>query len=239
MTYSMKSIDNNSRINKDYEGIYASYPNFTIRPYLTDGHNNYCLITNTSDSTLYIDLGESYYLYNSQANRLFSNSITTTFGSGTVGTGVNVGSIANAVGIGGIAGEIANGINVGGNRTKGKSIQQIEERFISIPPKSNYKVNTYFTPISKSLLKKKKKGTYHYSEYSSDSHEYLFTYTFDINSQKMSISRNKLYLSQIDAGNNPSFKSNQYYRVKYRDNTGMWCLIGAIGGGVGLGLLCK
>lgn len=241
MTYSMRPSDNSGSVQQNNQGAVAVYSNFTIQPFIL-GDNSFCAITNKSNKTMIIDLGESYYIFNSQAQRLYSNRITTTYNSGSVGGGLNVGAVTNAVGIGGVVGEIANGVNVGGSKTNGKSVQEIEERFISIPPHSYRNIPVYFTPLAKSSFLKKK-GIYSYSEYQSASHEYLFSYTFDSNASSLSIARNKMWLSQIEVIRenyySPQTKSNQYYSYRDRNSLFWWLIIGPIAASVGLGLIIK
>lgn len=96
------------------------------------------VIYNISDSTMFIDMGESYSIdKQGQASRLYSNAVTSSFSSGTSSGSVNLGAIAGAFGIGGRVGGLLSGVSVGGASTGGSSVQTFEERYISVPPRSN------------------------------------------------------------------------------------------------------
>lgn len=94
-------------------------------------------VTNKTDKTMLIDLGESYCIKGgNEAERLFSNTVTTYSSSTSRGGALNLGAVAGAFGIHGIIGALASGVTVGGTGTEGSSIQIISERYVSIPPYS-------------------------------------------------------------------------------------------------------
>lgn len=214
-TYAGENIKGNAVM--DEEKMLADYGKFAIQ-YTSEGG---VTIINKSDSMMYIDMAESYYVNNGAAQQLYTNSVTTNFSSGSQGATVNLGSVTNALGVGGVVGTLAQGVNVGGNNTSGSSTQVFEERYISIPPLSRKSVKSVpFEPIhsgwgigSKALgisLSKDwpwkdthsksgyaKEGIYNYDKYSSPAQEYIFAYTFNPN-EKFQSTRDLFYVKTIE-----------------------------------------
>lgn len=205
-TYAGENIKGNAKM--DAEKMFADYGKFAIQ-YTSEGG---VTIINKSDSMMYIDMAESYYVNNGTAQQLYSNSVTTNFSSDTQGATVNLGSVANAFGVGGVAGKLAQGVNVGGNNTSGSSTQIFEERYISIPPLSRKSVKSVlFEPINSGKWGYRKeypwqntrtkagyvkKGIYNYDKYSSPAQEYIFAYTFNPN-EKFQSTRDLFYVKTI------------------------------------------
>lgn len=215
-TYAGENIKGNAVM--DEEKMLADYGKFAIQ-YTSEGG---VTIINKSDSMMYIDMAESYYVNNGTAKQLYTNSVTTNFSSGSQGATVNLGSVTNALGVGGVVGTLAQGVNVGGSNTSGSSTQVFEERYISIPPLSRKSVKSVpFEPIysgnwgigsselginsSKDSPWQEtqtkggytKKGTYNYDKYSSPAQEYLFAYTFNPN-EKFQSTRDLFYVKTIE-----------------------------------------
>lgn len=206
-TYAGENIKGNATM--DEEKMLADYGKFAIQ-YTSEGG---VTIINKSDSTMYIDMAESYYVNNGTAQQLYTNSVTTNFSSGSQGATVNLGSITNALGVGGVAGTLAQGVNVGGSNTSGSSTQVFEERYISIPPLSRKSVKSVlFGPLHNDTwglviklpswpetygVDGVKEGTYNYDRYSSPTHEYIFAYTFNPNG-KFQSSRDLFYVKTIE-----------------------------------------
>ena len=215
-TYAGENIKGNAVM--DEEKMLADYGKFAIQ-YTSEGG---VTIINKSDSMMYIDMAESYYVNNGTAQQLYTNSVTTNFSSGSQGATVNLGSVTNALGVGGVVGTLAQGVNVGGSNTSGSSTQVFEERYISIPPLSRKSVKSvFFEPvnsgkwgtsldIAERRLSKDwswqnthtkegyvKEGTYNYDKCSSPTQEYIFAYTFNPN-EKFQSTRDLFYVKTID-----------------------------------------
>lgn len=103
-------------------------------------------ISNTSNRTIYIDLGNSFITqFNGEAITMYTPSATTTTESKSGGVGVNLGAVSSALGVGGAAGTLAQGVNVGGGKTTGTSSVTYSQRIIAIPAKSSKVINQ--TPL--------------------------------------------------------------------------------------------
>lgn len=94
------------------------------------------VITNRSNSTVYIDLGNTFFICNGEGLRYYTPSAVTNTTSTTTGASVNMGAVAGALGVGGGLGQLASGINVGGAHTNIRSTTVFAERVLSIPPGS-------------------------------------------------------------------------------------------------------
>ncbi len=205
-TYAGENIKGNAVM--DEEKMLADYGKFAIQ-YTSEGG---VTIINKSDSMMYIDMAESYYVNNGAAQQLYTNSVTTNFSSGSQGATVNLGSVTNALGVGGVVGTLAQGVNVGGSNTNGSSTQVFEERYISIPPLSRKSVKSVlFEPVNSGHWgwgkehpwrethtgTYAKEGTYNYDKYSSPAQEYIFSYTFNPNG-KFQSTRDLFYVKTIE-----------------------------------------
>ena len=183
-TYTAENVKGNAEMNK--ERMIADYGQFAIQ-YTSEGG---VTIINKSDSTMYIDMGESFYIYDGVAQQIYSNSSTTDFSSET--RGLQMGGATKVTGIGG-APAVAGG-SWGRSNTSGSSRTSIEERYVSIPPMSRVQMKSFlFEPVNSMEWGKTKdqpwrearrnklvkEGTYHYDRYSSPTHEYVFAYTFN------------------------------------------------------------
>lgn len=101
-------------------------------------------IRNQSDRTLYIDLGNSFYIRMGQSVCYYIPSSTTTSSSSSAGAGVNLGSVAGALGVGGVVGQLARGVTVGGGNTNGTSNTTYAKRVISVPPHANVDLDAQY-----------------------------------------------------------------------------------------------
>ena len=151
-TYMTENIKGNAVV--DEKNMFVDYGKFEVQ-YTTKGD---VMIINKTDSTMYIDMAESYYIGNGDAQRLYTNSVTTNFSSGSKGATVNLGSVTNALGVGGVVGTLAQGVNVGGSNVSGLSTQVFEERYISIPPLSRKAVKSVSFPSVVSSVKELKES---------------------------------------------------------------------------------
>ena len=245
-TYGAENIKGNAVM--DADRLLADYGKFAIQ-YTSGGG---VTIINQSDSMMYIDMAESYYVNNGTAQQLYTNSVTTNFSSGTQGATVNLGSVTNALGVGGAVGKLAQGVNVGGSNTSGSSIQIFEERYISIPPLSRKSVKSVsFEPVNSGKWGQEfwqetqekndffgvcpKEGTYAYGKYHSPSQEYIFAYTFDPNG-KFQSTRDLFYVMKIEIDKSLKYKAEKANQITKYTKTGKDRgnnFVGALFGGVG------
>ena len=128
------SVTQNENISVQY-GIYTKFANteYNLGPYPTMRIK----VTNKSDKIIFLDLGTSFLKKNDVASVIYTPTITSTMTGKSVGTGVNVGSIANAVGIGGMVGTALGGVNIGGSKGSATTTTTYAQRFVSVPPKSS------------------------------------------------------------------------------------------------------
>lgn len=94
-------------------------------------------ITNKTDHPIYIDLGNTYKVLNN-TSYVWWDGTTVTETNNTSGEGnVFLGNVTNTLGIGGIIGKLAQGITLGGSKGKSVSIDQSQQRYLSIAPHSS------------------------------------------------------------------------------------------------------
>lgn len=118
-------------IHKDSEKKTAVYEKEEI------SWSNYALqfsIKNKTNRTLYIDLGNTFYISMGESCCLYVPSSTTSQASSSSGGSINLGTIADVLGVGGAAGTIANGVNVGRGATNGASSTIYAQRIVAIAP---------------------------------------------------------------------------------------------------------
>lgn len=189
-SYSINNLDKKGKI--DNNNFSVSYEDgFDI---LFDASGNFT-IRNNKDSVLYIDMGNSYFLDSeSQAERLFTNTVQTTYSSSTSGVGLNLGSVARVLGAGPITSALASGITVGGTNTTGVAIQKIEDQYIGIPPYASVKIK--FPTLGTDVPFEKKKGTFVYNK---PSESQILSYTYTSDNPKWTIVRNQFVLEKIVA----------------------------------------
>lgn len=250
ITYAAENVKGNAVM--DEANMLADYGKFAIQ-YTTKGD---ATIINKSDSMLYIDMAESYYVLNGTAQQLYTNSVTTNFASGSRGVTVNLGSVTNALGVGGVVGTLAQGVNVGGSNTSGSSTQVFEERYISIPPLSQKAVksgNFYlgertafteelymFSPSgSRPGIVRKRGISSNFEKGESPMHEYIFAYTFDPNASKFHSTRDMFYVKSIKGDDSLKDVNAQKNQFKWRDMTigDCWSLVGGVVGGIALEII--
>lgn len=213
-TYTTENVRGQATI--DNRNMLADYEKFVIQ-YSPYGD---VTIINKTDSTMFIDMAESYYVGNGVAERLYSNSVTTNYSSETSGATVNLGSITNALGIRGVAGTIAQGVNVGSSNTNGSSVQLFEERYISIPPLSQKSVKSVlFSDAHIKANNLQMNGIFKYDRNNSFSNEYIFSYTFDPNASGFLSTRDLIYISEIEKKNHIGvYKAKKFLRKSYNKN---------------------
>lgn len=97
-------------------------------------------LRNKTNSTIYVDLGNTFYITMGNAICYYVPSSTTTTQASSNGRGLNLGAVTGALGIGGVAGKLANGVTVGGSSTNVTSTVTFSQRVIAIPPLSSVKL---------------------------------------------------------------------------------------------------
>ena len=94
------------------------------------------VLKNKTDKTIYIDLGNTFFMRGSESSPYYIPSSTSSTSGKEGGVGLNVGSVAGALGIGGVAGALANGVNVGGGVSSSSTTTTYTQRIVAIPPMS-------------------------------------------------------------------------------------------------------
>ena len=93
-------------------------------------------IKNNTQKTVYIDLGNTFFVSGSVATAYYIPTTTSTVSSNSSGVGVNLGGVTGAMGIGGSVGKLANGITVGGGSNSTSVSVTYNQRVRAIPPLS-------------------------------------------------------------------------------------------------------
>ena len=102
------------------------------------------MIQNKTNNTLYLDLGNTFYVSMGQSFGYYVPTSTTTTNSSSSGVGINAGAIAGAMGLGGVAGKLAGGINFGGGSTNGTAVTTFSQRVVAIAPGSTYNLDPQY-----------------------------------------------------------------------------------------------
>ncbi len=144
-------------------------------------------IFNNSNNIIVVDLTNTFqisYFGNpnnpetqSIVHRKYRNETTAETEGASKGIGVNMGGITNALGIGGVIGSISNHINLGGGSTSSKTTLHTNERFVSIPPHTNYVIGDAYYSLDcgyYSDIKLNVGETIRFDEESSPNHIILF-----------------------------------------------------------------
>lgn len=101
-------------------------------------------VTNKSDRTVYIDLGNSFFTRMGQPQCYYVPSATSVTSISGSGASVNLGAVAGALGIGGVAGTLANGVSVGGGGSNGSTTVTYAQRVVTIPPRATVKLEPQY-----------------------------------------------------------------------------------------------
>ena len=94
------------------------------------------VLKNKTDKTVYIDLGNTFFMRGSESSPYYVPSATSSTRGKEGSVGLNVGSVAQAFGVGGSAGTIANGVNVGGGVSSSTTTTTYAQRVVAVPPMS-------------------------------------------------------------------------------------------------------
>ncbi|MBQ8703124.1 MAG: hypothetical protein IJ524_01960 [Bacteroidales bacterium] len=159
-------------------------------------------VYNETDSMLYIDLGESFFISHNElgtnygnAIKIYNNAVVTTTNIQSRSMNVNAGAVTRAVGAGPITQTVANGVNMGETSTSGTFVQTTEERFVGIPPhsRSNVKFFRMTRPSRYSL--ERKKGVYSKEDLMC---EHILTFSNNIDNPQWKKIRNKFYITRCE-----------------------------------------
>ena len=118
-------------------------------------------VKNKTSRTIFLDLGNSFFIRNNDAQAYYVPSKTTNYVGGSTGTGVNMGAVTGALGVGGTIGTLANGVNVSRTNTSGTSTEIFSQRVIAVPPMSSKSLDPQLF-VSKDFRLSK---LFHYVEY--------------------------------------------------------------------------
>ena len=188
MGYSILNQDNKGIVNdNDFSVMYQNA--FTIQ-YDAEGS---CLIRNNKDSTLFIDMAQSFWLNNEGiSSPLYNNTVTTTTSSSTSGTGVNLGGIARVLGAGPITQTLANSTVVTRSSTNGVTIMKYEDRYVAIPPFSSAYIS--FQTLGLNDPFKERCGNLPYDR---PSESQILSYTYSSDNPNWTMVRNQFVLNCI------------------------------------------
>lgn len=105
-----------------------------------NGTPSFCAIAvtikNRTGNTLYLDLGNTFFIRNGAPSPYYVPSATQTTTGTTAGTSVNMGAVAGALGVGGPVGTLARGVNVGNAKTSSTSVITYSQRVLALPAHS-------------------------------------------------------------------------------------------------------
>lgn len=101
-------------------------------------------IKNKSSQTLYLDLGNTFYVTVGKSYCYYIPQSTTSTQSSSNGGCVNLGAITGALGVGGAVGTLANGINVGSGSSNSTTSTTYSQRIISIAPMSTIELQPQY-----------------------------------------------------------------------------------------------
>lgn len=93
-------------------------------------------IRNKTNNTIYLDLGNTFYIRGGNTICYYVPSATTSSHTSSGGVGVNLGAVAGALNVGGAIGTLANGVNVGGGSSNTTTNIVYSQRVIAVPAKS-------------------------------------------------------------------------------------------------------
>lgn len=105
-----------------------------MNPWPFNGHY-YLELHNKTNSTIYLDLGNTFRVDEKGNYKVYFNTTQTTINHGSGGSvGLNIGAVSNVLGINGPIGTLANGINVSSGKLNSSSKTYSQQRVIAIPP---------------------------------------------------------------------------------------------------------
>ena len=154
------------------------------------------VITNLTDRTIFVDLGNSFVIYpNGEYDTFFANTVTQKTTGSSKDVGFNVGSLTSALGIGGIIGNLAGGTVVGKGKMESTSTIEFKERIIFFPPHSKYLLDRsqYFNSSGRMKVGEERS----YSEANTPhKKDYIFTYSYNQQFNQLSSIKFSLFLAK-------------------------------------------
>lgn len=129
------SILSDENISVSFERVKFNDP---IGSELLDTPEYKIILSNKTNSALYVDLANSFKINNyGTSEPYFSNASYSEQTGKSNGASLNLGAVAGALGVGGPIGSLANGVNVGSMSGNSASITKTEQRFLIIPANSS------------------------------------------------------------------------------------------------------
>ena len=200
LSYHVSNEDGDGRT--DQNRFVVEYEKFAIM-YSAEGG---CMVLNNSDSMMYIDMGESYFMKNyGESVRLYDNTVRTSSST----TAVSVSGTQYGYNVKGT-------MEVGGSNTNVEQIQ--EERIVTIPPYGRRNLKFYalgvtpYTEIVDGVEQTKKVGSvYNYTDEYSDCNGHVMTYSFNPQVYKK-MARNNFTITKEEILSTPS--TEQEYSVR-------------------------
>lgn len=201
-------------------------------------------VTNKSDRTVYIDLGNSFFSRMGQPQCYYVPSVTSVTSTAGSGASVNLGAVTGALGIGGVAGTLANGVNVGGGGSNGATTVTYAQRMVTVPPRSTVKLEAQYlwgtqdTEVAPGLSYNKYRGSifcfpkdalegplmtgqhFTYTEATSTvTASALVAYSFSEDGSALRTLSAHLYLKDLIGCNQNKFNMKERGRVSYEAGT--------------------
>ena len=109
-------------------------------------------IINKTNKVVYIDLGNTFRIFNSGNAKVYydGSSVSQSSGSGS-GASLGLGAVTGALGIGGVAGTLASGVSVGGGTQSSASKTYGSQRVLAVPPMGKVALPPAYEVIGKKV----------------------------------------------------------------------------------------
>lgn len=127
---------NDENISVKYSIIVMAYENKIVFPEIS------IEVENKSSEFIYLDLGKSFIIRNSNAEPFWVETKSSYTDGGNTNVNVSVGTIANILGVGGKVGELANGLTIGGGNSSHVTTTKSSPRVEPLPPLSKKEIRT-------------------------------------------------------------------------------------------------
>lgn len=131
--------------NKDKNNVTKFIPSEELDSYVNLSNAALTIsIRNKQNRTIYLDLGNTFYVSMGESQCYYIPTSTTTTSSNSGGAAVNLGAVTGALGIGGAVGTLASGVNVGGGNTHGTINTTYAQRIIALAPMGSVNLDAQF-----------------------------------------------------------------------------------------------
>lgn len=172
-------------------------------------------IVNKTNKVVYVDLGNTFKIYNSgNAKVYYDGSQVSKNSGGGSGASLNLGAVTGALGIGGVVGTLAGGVNVGSGTQSSASKTYGSQRVLAVPPMGkvslppSYEIsgkdvleiydNLWFTyPAKQKGIMKKYAVTDFTEEEAFWKNQFMITYSFDSTFKNYSTVKFGMYIKQL------------------------------------------